>query len=201
VDDTLLKVTSGEAVPLKILYSNARSGVVPARLMFHGNLVTDTTDSSGAIEKRMILLRTTDVLPDPVPEYHAQLLKEAPGILNTLVAAYARLRARGSFDIPDYSRAVAASMTRDSNSTSIWVADNCIPVKEVSEGTDTSALYAHYSEWCVANGMFRMSSVHWGKRVNELGFPVKNLTLGDGVSIARVRMLRFHKDSNIKVNY
>jgi len=173
VDTALLKITSGEPIPLKLLYKDRFNGVVSARMLFHGNLPPDTTDSTGAISKRMILLRTTDVPPtEEIPEYHRLLLKEAPGILNRWIAAYARLQERGRFEPPNYSKLAVRQATEEANSVASWMA-NATEKTEIGEGSPNADLFLSYREYCEAGKLYCYSIIQWGKLLTASGFPTR----------------------------
>lgn len=181
VDETLLKVTTGERVTLKILYKDMFEGVVAARLMFHGNLPPDTTDSTGAIAKRMILLRTTDKAPDkPVNEFHKLMIPEAQGIMNRWVRAYARLLKRGHFEHPSYAKDETKRTTEEANSVSAWVSAMTEPVTNMNEGSHSSDLFMAYREWCEAGKMYCFSIIQWGKLLTGMGFPSKAKRIAGG---------------------
>ena len=193
-DRLLLNICSGEHVKLKVLYEDVKMVELPTRLLFHGNNTPDTYDSTGAIERRSLIVRTTDEkiadTDKQVMDFHALLVAEAPGILAGLARAYRRLLDRGRFDIPSYSKAAAHSMTIDANSVSRWIDECCYTVEDLQDGMPGPDLYEHYKEWAEANG-FRpvFHVITWGKKLTSMGFPSRNKKLPGG-NVAKYRQLK-----------
>ena len=198
VDDQVLRITSKEPVEAKTLYQDTIDVKLPARLIVNGNMSPEFNDSTGAIERRMLFISTTDIQPDPIPEFEAQLLEEAPGILQRLVRAYGRLLARGSkgFIKPSYSSVAARMQTEESNSVAAWVSRACERTEQHKDGADTNVLYADYSEWAQQNGMKPFSSVQWGKILGSMGLEAKTVRIPSGV--ARMRPLRVKHVAGVK---
>lgn len=171
VDDVLLKITSGEPVEVKLLYQNRAQAILPTRLLFHGNLPPDTTDGTGAMERRTIMLRTTDIKPTVITNYEDRLLEEAPGILKRLVHAYGRLMARREFVPPAYAIEAASNMSVESNSCTLWIDEKTHPVEDIKAGMPSGTLFEDYMNWCQGNAMKPMPSVLWGKMLCALGYP------------------------------
>ena len=198
VDDQVLRITSKEPVEAKTLYQDTIDVKLPARLIVNGNMSPEFNDSTGAIERRMLFISTTDIQPDPIPEFEAQLLEEAPGILQRLVRAYGRLLARGSkgFIKPSYSSVAARMQTEESNSVAAWVSRACERTEQHKDGTDTNVLYADYSEWAQQNGMKPFSSVQWGKILGSMGLEARTTRTPGGTS--RFRALRVKHIAGVK---
>jgi P4 family phage/plasmid primase-like protien len=201
VDDVLLKVVSGEDVEVKLLYQNRMNVVLPTRLIFHGNLPPDTTDATGAIERRMLILRTTDLKPDRVNMYENRLLEEAPGILTRLVRAYARLLERGEFEPPEYSLEVARGLSMDSNAAMRWMNECAVRVTDLKEGALSSDLYDHFRLWCDRNGERLMSSMVWGKHMTSIGCPSRLKRTGAAQAIMRYRNIKLLSTVGAGVSY
>jgi P4 family phage/plasmid primase-like protien len=173
IDALVLRTTSGEPIEVKTLFKDRVQVALPSRLLINGNLVPSFNDPTGALERRMLLIRTTDVRVDqPIPSYELKLLEEAEGILVKLVQAYRRLLKRNYFELPKYAIAEAAEITQNANSVSAWRFQDCLDVREdKSQWMPSSDLYVEYREWCERNGMKAFSSVEWGKMLVALGFP------------------------------
>lgn len=194
VDDLILKVTSGEEVPVKILYKDTFQLVLGARLFFYGNLPPETSDSTGALERRMIILRTSDTpIPEDavIPDFENILIKEAPGILLRWVAGYGRLLQRGHFQPPTYSATEATQVTQESNSVSAWFHAMCEPVDNLKDGAESTQLYTNYAEWCQQMGFSRgqMAVTRWGKVLTAMGYPSLNRKTGSGM-VLRCRKVK-----------
>jgi len=205
IDRMLQNVCSGEFVKLKVLYEDAKNVILPTRLLFHGNNTPDTYDSTGAIERRSLIIRTTDVTvagtKDQVMNYDSLLAEEAPGILAALAKAYRRLMERGHFDPPDYSMEAAKSMTVEANSVSRWLSECCEIVENIADGTTNNDLYSHYSEWATMNG-FRpvFNSSTWGKRLTGMGLPTRSRKL-PGNKVVNFKAIKLITNINTGARY
>jgi putative DNA primase/helicase len=191
VDDVLLRVTAGEDVTVKLLFQNKFQAILPTRLIFQGNLPPDTTDGTGAIQRRILMLRTTDSPPNKkIEDYDRIILKEAKGILNRLVAAYARLLERGQFESPNYSKQLVEDMKTESNSALYWAKEVCRDPNPGEENTQNEELFDHYIEYCTRLNLYKMSSIMWGKQLTAAGWPTVRKR-GAGGNVIRTRALVF----------
>lgn len=190
VDEILLRVTSSEPVEVKTLYQDSFDVALPSRLIINGNFMPDFHDASGAMERRMLLIRTTDVIPDPpILEFDKILLEEAQGILVRLVSAYGRLlsRSKQQFELPSYSAAEAKEATQTANSVSAWLTQACTVVDEMETKNfmANANLYDEYRMWSERNGMKPFSSVQWGKLLTSMGHRTHTVRVGKRVISAR----------------
>ena len=190
IDDVIQRMTSGESVEIKTLYFDSIDVALPARLIINGNSVPDFRDATGALEQRMLLIRTTDIIPHPlIPAFELALLEEAQGILVKLVSAYRRLLARDAkFLLPDYSSREAAETTRTANSAIAHFNFVLVPAQDKYR-TSNEELYANYRAWCELNGMKAFSSIQWGKILTGLGHPtIKARVLGGYAYLRELRI-------------
>ena len=200
VDDVLLRVTAGEDVAVKLLYANKLQVILPTRLIFQGNLPPDTTDGTGAIQRRILMVRTTDIKPEKkIPYYEQYLLKEAQGILLKLVRAYKRLLDRGYFMEPEYSRQIIEDARIESNSALMWM-HQCTNDVEYKDATHNQELFDHFVDWCSRTKMYQMSMVHWGKQLTAAGKPSRKKRNVDG-SYMQCRELRLKTNIHTGVSY
>ena len=191
IDDAILRITSREPIEIKTLYSNRIVVEIPARLIQIGNAIPRFRDAVGALQARMLLVHTTDILPIPeVLAFEKQLLEEASGILNRLVTAYGRLLARGQFIRPDYSVQQAKEVTENANSASVWMSISGVEfTDDPTERQSNSHLYTCYKDWCEPNGFKPFSIVEWGIILASMGYKSVRKRL-PGNKYAYVRNLR-----------
>jgi phage/plasmid-associated DNA primase len=190
VDELILRITSAEAVGVKILYQNVFNTVLPARLILHGNLIPEFRDSTGAIERRMLLLYTTDApLGENILAFERVLIQEKQSIVARLILAYRRLLDRGGFILPEYSKAEAQEITQTANSALIWL--NTETIREtnpdISKYWDSPELYSLYNFWAKQMGHIPMSSSRWGHEMSNAGFPVIRMTTGERKSKRQIQ--------------
>lgn len=191
VDEQILRITSSEPVEVKTLYQDSQEVRLPARLIVNGNLMPDFHDSTGAIERRSLLIRTTNIIPPvEIIGYESVILEEARGILKRLVNAYGRTLARKPvhFQQPVYAKKLLIEATQTANSVAAWVNLGCQQIGD-KEPKNTwgvnGELYSDYVEWCDQNGMAKFSSIQWGKLLSAMGIKVQTVRFGANFAQAR----------------
>lgn len=181
-DDFIKAVVSGDDVEVRFLYKETYSVRLPTRLLIACNEMFRIRDTSGAVERRMIILQCPNVIPDEKQDKQllTKLTAELPGVFNRMVKAWNRLRDRGLFDEPASSKADTAEFTLDNNHTKSWLIERTFEGMALSnpdvkipkgEGTEASALYSDYSEWAKMNGFKQASSITFGMRLTQLRLP------------------------------
>ena len=202
VDDVLLRVTVGEPVAIKLLYANKLQAVLPTRLIFQGNLVPDTTDATGAIQRRILMIRTTDVQPEKsIPFFERLLLKERAGILAKFARAYKRMVERGHIEEPSYGRAIVERSRLESNSAILWMEESCDLVNDIEDGMHNQELFDHYLEWCARTNMYKLSIVLWGKALASVDVPTIRARLPSGKVYKRMIKLKTNIRSDANRSY
>jgi P4 family phage/plasmid primase-like protien len=194
----LLKVTAGEPVEVKTLYKDVSSVTLQARLIFQGNEMPDVSDIHGAIQRRIIILRSTDDRPAvKVPDKHMEMLTEAPGILRRWVEAYRDVANKPTvfkddpwFDLPNYARALAKQVNDDNNSAIAWRNENTETVDDVRDGLANVQLYGNYQEYCEARGFKPFSIVGWAKVLEATGVHARQVYVaGRNMKLRPLRLL------------
>jgi P4 family phage/plasmid primase-like protien len=197
VDKALLAITSGGDVEVWKKQSNRLSVAMDARLIFDGNKLPDTADSTGAFERRAIILRCSKRHTEdrPFDLYKDQLWAEAPGIANRLLAAYRRLLERGKFDEPQYSIEAKIELKDEASAVAVWLKECTEPVEAAPRGCISDIAYQNYRMWSQDRGFGNrtLNSITWGKELGSLGYPAHNTKgfnqKGEKTSI-RVRKFR-----------
>lgn len=181
-DDFLKAVTSGDPVQVRYLYHEPIDVVLPTRIMVACNELFKTRDSSGAIERRMLILTCDNqVAPDDQDINLIDKLKgELPGIFNRIVGALKNLHERKRFLPPHQHALQVATFTEENNHTVQWVLERThqgahhqnpdyeIPAEPTS--TEVSQLYLDFAEWSRLNGYKQMSSISFGMRLTTIGY-------------------------------
>jgi P4 family phage/plasmid primase-like protien len=195
-EETFKNMISGDEMEFRRLNEQSSLSACRARFFIACNSMFKTRDSSGAMEERLIILRTRGPVP---PEQRDRLLleklmDERQGILNRLMLAYRDLRKRGKFDPPRYQRKELAAFTSDNRPVMQWIEERTHEGQKrldasheytIGRGTPSSELYSDYLQWAQANGMKPMSSVTWGKECKNLGYPGKMKRMGGVLMRAR----------------
>lgn len=192
IDNAVLRITTGESMVLWSMHRNRTVAPIPSRLIINGNLVPSFNSPEGAIERRMLFLRTTDIKPLPeILNFHEHILREAPGIFYKLVLAYKRLMERGHFLLPSYSIREAEETTKGANSVTLWFHSTVTVLEDSKQPVLNQDLYDHYRMWCDNNGHKPFSSNEWGKMLTAMGHRSINvrIKIGGEVHIQKGRRL------------
>lgn len=198
LDDILLRVTTGERVPVKLLYVNPFDMVLPSRLIFHGNEMMTSSDVHGALMTRMLLIYTTDEKPaEIVDRYHEVLLNEAPGILNRLVKAYRRRLDRGAFVKPSYHEEAAEEQRANANPVTAWLSSGRVEkMDDHGEGAPAEILLQDLVDWCgdsPPSYVRNLNPVSFGMALKNAGHPAKKIwspVFKKGVRMHRLRLVK-----------
>lgn len=192
VEEQLLKsIISGDGVTVRKLYEEVNDDVrITARVLTACNELFRVRDSSGAVERRLLILQTRKSLPEHLKDRGLmdKLRAETPGIFNRAVAALRRLKARGYFVAPEDAKRMTIQFTEESNHVVVWIKERSHEGQRMDdheyEMPDKLApmlsadLYSDYVEWVQNNGFKQMSSVTWGTRLTAMGYAVKVVKVG-----------------------
>jgi P4 family phage/plasmid primase-like protien len=181
-DDVLKAITSGDPLEIRFLYGTPYSVTLPTRLIFAGNEMFKTRDTTGAIERRMLMLSCNNPVPPEGERLGKQEMMEAlrgelPGIFRRMVAAYTRLRQRGCFDQPREAADALSTFSLDNNPVQRWLYERTLQgmasqapdmkLPKDPKPTENTILFLDFSEWLKVNGHKPMSSVTWGTKLGQ----------------------------------
>lgn len=187
-DDFLKQVTAGDPVDLRILYHEPFTAVLPTRFIFACNEMFKIRDTSGAIERRMIILSCDAIITEADTGLWPKLEDERAGIFNRWVTAWHRLRARGQFDPPEQHLINVAEFSQDQNHVLQWFTECTKQGRALdepgytcpdnAEPTEVGVLYHHFREWAEHNGFG-----HGPNQISSTTFAQRLTTLGARLSI------------------
>lgn len=187
VDDFLKAVTSGDSIQVRFLYKEAFSTVIQARILMACNDLFRVRDTSGAVERRMLLLSCNNPLSeeDQDPKLLDKIRLEMPGIFNRLVFAYKTLMARGRFKAPRYTKRRLEDFTKENNHVRAWVeertwqgsrfVDPQLDINPKWAMTEVSELYQDFAEWAKLNNFRILSSTTFGSKIGQIRIPGFNM--------------------------
>lgn len=171
-DTYLKKITGEDPIDVRRLYGEVDNNVyLSARFIEMVNEMPATSDTSRALERRMIILSCPNKVTKPDPTLDAKLRADLPGILRRCVAALANLYERGSFDPPQSSIQEVTEYLRDNDPVAGWLEDRCEECGE-DEAVPVGDLYADFRGWCDMMG-FRQpyTAIYFGRKLAASGFP------------------------------
>lgn len=147
----LLSITGEDAISVDRKGIEAWEGVLSTRVWVLSNGPPKFTDATGVIVDRFIPIQFRRSFADrPDTGLTPKLLAELPGMLNRLIVALARLRARGYFRIPESGKSLLEAMARAASPLTVFIEDTCELGENHTEEVD--ALYPRYKAWCEVNG-------------------------------------------------
>lgn len=183
VDNFLKAIVSGDAVQVRFLYQETFVTVIPARILVACNDMFRVHDTSGAVERRMLILPCDNTLDekDQDKTLGRKLHAERAGVFNRMVAAWQRLRDRTYFDPPASHRAAVAEFTMDNNHVLQWFLSRTHQGEALANGTkpeknttsEGSSLYLDYAEWAKMNGFKQISSNTFSVKLSQMRFEGK----------------------------
>lgn len=183
-DAYLKKITGEDPVDVRYLYGETKNNVVlPVRFLEMVNEMPNTSDTSDAFRRRIIILDTPNRPARVDLNLGRKLAAEHAGILRRWVSALARLYARGHFEEPQASQDAVSLYLLESNPVALWISECCEtdPAK-LNGGTPQPELFCQFREWYRESGHTgQFSSALWGRRMNSLGYPPK-LKVSNGES-------------------
>jgi putative DNA primase/helicase len=165
----LLSVTGEDAISVDRKGIEAWEGVLGTRVWVLSNSPPKFTDATGVIVDRFIPIQFRQSFAGREDTgLTAKLLGELPGILNRLIIALARLRARGYFRIPESGKSLLEAMKRAASPLTVFVEDMCELV-EYTEDIDT--FYPLYRDWCETNGHKVLNKESFKRDLAHLDLP------------------------------
>lgn len=182
VDAGVLKqVVDGSTMQMRLLYQEAQEVPMTARLLVACNELFKHRDASGAVDRRMMILKSRETIPEGQMDKALgnKLLKELPGIFNRWVEGLKRLRANGAFTEPSYMKAEIREFSNYANTLKQWMLDKTHEGQALEDpdyqvenrgGTTVDVLYRDYREWAKECGFKEISMQTFSKRLGQMGY-------------------------------
>lgn len=198
-DGFLKTVTAGDSTTVRPLYANPSSTVLPTRFIIACNEMFRIRDTSGAVERRMMIIPCDNAIPEQRQDVNliSKLRAELPGIFNRVARAYRILEERGRFDIPPSSRAAVASFSEENNHVLQWYQERTHqgkltvfpehPAPGTLPPSETNTLYADYTDWSKFHGFQQMTSNTFLQKLTTAAPGSQSRTIRLGRDFVRVR--------------
>jgi P4 family phage/plasmid primase-like protien len=144
--------------------------------IFSANRLPATTDQSLGFWRRLIpcvFSRNMREAPCHTPDIGRKIVEaELPAIVSWALEGACRVQAQGDFTRPPSSAVVLQQWRKDVDSVVGFLESEC--VVDASSRTPSAVVYERYSDWAYRNGLQRVSSPNFFRRVNELGYRSKH---------------------------
>ncbi len=152
--EKMLAISGRDSPGVQRKYKPDFAGTIRARIVMLCNELPYLPDASGAMGNRFVLVRFLECfLGKEDPDLSRKLIAELPGIFNWAVEGLKRLRARGSFTMPDSSADVLQEYIEGSNPLADFLGDDCEFHPDYQIGKDE--LYSGYRVWVERQGIKR----------------------------------------------
>lgn len=132
-----------------------------------------TSDTSDAFVERAKVFNFNHKLTDDErdDQKKARMISdELPGILNRFIAGFARLRERGSWDVPIDGIAAHAEWTRNSNPAHMFVSE--MVARSDGDHIRRSDIYRIYKMWCQQGNFRAMGKQHFSESMAKFLGPI-----------------------------
>lgn len=145
------QIVSGEPVEACYKFQNVFKFIPFSRLWWASNNQTKWRDTSGAIDRRLLIFNFDTSFADRQDKTLIdKLLSELPGIFNWSIAGLRRLRERDHFQESPIMKQRREEVLRGSNPCFAFVAEKCTLNPHFS--CFRSDLYQEYRSWSILNG-------------------------------------------------
>jgi putative DNA primase/helicase len=162
VVERLLSISGEDSLTIDRKYRDPWTGRLPTRFVILTNELPKLADSSGALAGRFVLLvLQRSFYGKENPALTAQLLDEAPAILNWSLEGLDRLLERGYFEMPASSADVIRQMEDLASPVGAFVRTRCVTGQEHEERTD--ALWKAWRDWAADQNIAPGSKAMFGR--------------------------------------
>lgn len=189
ITNIIKQITGADQVTVNRKNSPQLSVQLPGRIVLTCNQPPEFGDDSGALRRRLVVVRFTQSFEDnPEVGLESVLASERSGILNRLLDVLPGLydgTATGGFHTPDSAREEQEQVLRDASPIGTFLSDCLVPAPGVT--ISSSELAAVASRWCSENNVPILSAIAIGRvlsrkpyvrRFNRAGRGFEGVTWG-----------------------
>lgn len=191
LDSGAVKQMTGDLfMPVRKLYSDSENiGIEFLLLMLTNKLPKVSADDHGLWRRMRIIPFNRKFTKEEIdPDLPAKLKKEAPGILNLMLAGARDYMLHGLVT-PEKVLAAVGEQRKSVDSLATFLEDAVLV--NVSDKTPMKKIYPAYEYWCNQNpGFSRMSKHELGKKLEEKGF--KKVVSGNLPYFHGLRLIENH---------
>lgn len=149
VIETIKSLTGEDLISINPKHKPRYSIKLNCRLMVASNEVMELPDNSGALSRRLLMLRFTHSFADrPDKQLRPKLLAELPGILLWAIRGWSRLQEQGGFTEPESGLKIKSTFDESSSPIVTFIGERCVVDQHAR--ASKSELFASWREWCEA---------------------------------------------------
>ena len=168
--DFINSTAAGDTQSVRRMREESYSVQATTKLMFLGNRIMKTADTSGAIQRRMVTILAPNKRADASQRditLSSRIRTEASGIFTRYVEAGNRVLERKRF-LPSFFSIHALQESRDQgDSCRVWYLERCEYSTDVQ--MPNAMLYFDYQVWSKDRGFRPMNIIEWGTRLSGIG--------------------------------
>lgn len=204
--ETLLSITGED--PLMVDRKNMKpidNVKLNTRIVVVSNDVISLSDSSGALDRRMLWLKFPGFTCSMDPNLKRKLKRELPGILNWAIEGWHKVRSTGRFTQPESAADIIEMFKEQASPIRKFIDDMCV----VGKGHDVKVgeLFNYWGIWRKASGYKNtQSSAAFGKQLLSAEMSIKRtrarrgeestrVYVYDGISVNMDKVKEFISDS------
>lgn len=172
-EGVLKAFTSGDPMQFEVKHKQAFSAIPTARFVMSANNRPRFKDGSGALWRRMMIVKFDQVISQEERVYGMDNPRwweqsgELPGIFWWAVLGLHRLRSQWGFTESQKSREAIQEYREETNPARSYLIE-CCEAADSAQTVFTSTLYEDYCKWCKSNGYRPLGERRFGKEVKRV---------------------------------
>ena len=170
IAESLFKeLTGGDSIRARRMYADTVQWEPSHKIIMAANHLPVVHETDWGFWRRIALVPFEHLISDEerIDDYHAELLKEAPGILGWALAGCVEWQKIGLAE-PDEVKSATRAYRTDQDILGEWLDEACV-VGPKCEATNPQ-LRDSYEDWCKHAGEKPLGSKTFSKRLEEKGF-------------------------------
>jgi len=172
-EEILKSFTSGDPMQFEVKHKQPFSAIPTARFIMSANNRPRFKDGSGALWRRMMIVKFDQTIRDDERVYGMdnpawwEQSGELPGIFWWAVLGLHRLRQQWHFTESAKSKDAIMEYREETNPARSFLLQTCEP-SAIGERVYCSDLYEAYTRWCRSNGYHSLGERRFGKEVKRV---------------------------------
>ncbi len=173
-------LTGGDQVTCRKLFEEYRTFTPRFKLNLATNSKPRVNGTDFGIWRRLLLIPCKAEIQNPDKHLLEKLKREAPGILNWLVAGF-QIWKKNGLTIPACILTATQDYKTESDTVGRFLDGVCNPyIDDIhhKDGIQSSLLYKGYTSWCLDEGHKPFSNIRFSQKMAEHGFPSSKFRAG-----------------------